>query len=442
MEKAEKDRIIVFARNGFEQFYALNYCFLENEDYKPGKRMYRNMTSLNKMMAAYIDSKEDYIIKKDLVNSRWGGPSSYVQHERIITNFGLSDTSWADRDRSVLLLSEKGKAIRDKYIQFLSEHPGIDLFDYSELPDFAKEFFVDEIRNTTSQNMTLWKNVLLTALYLFTVLKRIPRYSSSPSVVPKSEEDAFIKCCNYQKDGNLMDVTYFSQPAHMLRNLDILDSDYNMTETGYRLLSELNIFKEIEVSIGDYEKIFPEEIESVEEILEAKVKLVKVDAPDRKKRSVKVSKTSKATSYVEVDFEAETKQNKKTGDLGERLVLEYEKAKLAAAKVDDIEDKVILTSLSKDYGNTCAFDILSFDPKTGSEIYIEVKTTTSSAETPFYISEAERSFSQNHSSQYRLYRVYDAIKTKTPKFYETEGYVGDNFTLKAVNYSASRELEK
>ena len=267
MNKAEKRKIKVFAREGFRRFYAENHHFLEDEDYLPGKKMYRNMSALNKMMYCYLEAEKlgrDYIIKKEVKMLRgWNGPSTYSQYERSITNFGLSDTSWADRDRSVLLLSEKGKELRKKYKEFSGKNPTIDLLVYSELPEFARRFIIDEIKNTTSANMTLWKNVILSALYLYVVLDYIPRYTSNQSV-PEVERNAFINCCNYQyADGRLKDVSYFTQPAHMLRNLRVLNDEYEMTDIGYKLISELSIFKEMDSSLEDFEDIFEEEVNTV-----------------------------------------------------------------------------------------------------------------------------------------------------------------------------------
>lgn len=124
MDKSEKNKITVFAREGFRRFYAENHRFLEDSDFKPGKKMYRNMCALNKMMDCFLDTTEDYIVKADVKAIKgWNGPSTYAQQERIITNFGLSDTSWTDRDRSVLLLSEKGKMLRKKYKDYSTETP-------------------------------------------------------------------------------------------------------------------------------------------------------------------------------------------------------------------------------------------------------------------------------------------------------------------------------
>ncbi len=446
MNGAEKKRIEIFAREGFQRFYAENYRFLEEEDYLPGKKMYRNMSALNKMMYCYLEAEKsgrDYIIKSEVKTSRgWNGPSTYSQYERSITNFGLSDTSWADRDRSVLLLSKKGKEIRKKYKEFSIKNPKVDLLTCSELPEFARRFLVGEIKNTTSANMTLWKNVLLSALYLYVVLGYIPRYAKNQEV-SADENRAFIKCCNYQYgDGKLKDVSYFTQPAHMLKNLKILDDNYEMTDMGYRLVRDLSIFKEVDFSLEDFESMFEEKTVEVEEILDSKVGLLKVNAPERKARKAAVDHKVQIAGAKNRDFDESNRKNKKTGDLGEKLVYDYEKSRLEAAGVSNIDQKLFRTSENLKYGNAYPCDILSVDIETGNQIYIEVKTTRYGAETPFYISEDERAFSEIHAAAYRLYRVFDVIRTKEPKFYETKGYVGDNFTLTSDRFMATRDKEE
>ena len=83
-----------------------------------------------------------------------------------------------------------------------------------------------------------------------------------------------------------------------------------------------------------------------------------------------------------------------TGNLGEKLVLDYEKAKLRSLAINDVDEKVFLTSSKKEkYGNAYPCDIISYDPKTGKEVFIEVKTTRSGINTPFFISAEEVKFS-------------------------------------------------
>ena len=440
MNRKEKQQILTFAREAFHKFYDENYIFLSSNAYKPGKKTYRNLLSLNKMMDLYIRTAEDYIVKDDAIRiTGWKGPSSYIQHERIITNFDLSDTSWEDRDRAVLLLNDKGLKLRKKYKKYKDENPQIDLMKLDTLPDFARKYLIDELKNTTSKNMTLWKNTIITALFLYCELGYIKNYSSSSVSPSKKEERALINCCNYTKDDGttLMDLTYIQQPIAMLRNLGLLDGDRKLTTDGYKLLRDMKMFSEVEASIGDFEDVLEQNIEEVEDILESKIVLEKVDAPERRKRKSKV--TLRKSGAKNRNFEKINKENKLTGEIGEKLVLDYEREKLRGLSISDVEEKVFLTSSKKEqYGNAYPCDIISYDPTTGKEIFIEVKTTRSGIDTPFYISAEEVQFSVEHSKNYKLYRVFDALMGGVPKFYETIGKVEDNFLLENERYIASR----
>ena len=56
---------------------------------------------------------------------------------------------------------------------------------------------------------------------------------------------ALIGYCNYTKGSSLMDLTNIQQPIAMLRNINLLDNDRKLTDTGYKLLSEMKIFDEV-----------------------------------------------------------------------------------------------------------------------------------------------------------------------------------------------------
>ena len=140
------------------------------------------------------------------------------------------------------------------------------------------------------------------------------------------------------------------------------------------------------------------------------------------------------------NFDKEAKEHKLTGDLGERLVLEYEREKLRNADIPDVDEKVFLTSSKKEvYGNAYPCDIISYNLETGEELFIEVKTTKGSAEAPFFISAEEVDFSIENSDKYKLYRVFNALSKKGKTFfYETAGSVVDNFSLESDRYIATR----
>ena len=443
MTKTDKKQTLLFAKNAFKKFYSDNYVFLSEREYKPGKRTYRNLLSLNKMMEEFLRvPAQDYVLKTDVMrNKGWNGPSSYVQHERIITNFDLSATLWNDRDRSVLVLNDEGLKLRKKYIDYVAKNPGVNLNTLRELPQFAINYLISVLKNTDSKNMTLWKNTIISSLYLYCELGYMPNASK----LTKKEKQALIDCCNYVEDDGVtpMDPTYLAQPIAMLRNLKLLDSQNELTDSGYKLLKDMRMFTEVESGLADYREVLSEEIKDVEEILESKRMLKQVEAPERKTRkpSKVVTSAKKKSGPKNINFEKANKESKLTGDLGERLVLDFERDRLTKAGVKDVEDKVFLTSeRQKEYGNAYPCDIISYDEKTKTKIFIEVKSTKGNAETPFFISAEEVQFSIENDANYRLYRVFHIFKKSNPEFYETKGSVEKNFSLEYDRYVATRNL--
>src|SRR5262245_52465315 len=70
----------------------------------------------------------------------------------------------------------------------------------------------------------------------------------------------------------------------------------------------------------------------------------------------------------------------------------------------DLADRVRHVAVLE--GDGAGYDVASFAPD-GTPRYIEVKTTTGSAETPFYITSIEVAFAAQHAAQYALYRVFE-----------------------------------
>lgn len=104
------------------------------------------------------------------------------------------------------------------------------------------------------------------------------------------------------------------------------------------------------------------------------------------------------TNYLERE-----QQNTRLGELGEQLVLEYERWQLQKNGKDSLAKQVEWIS-EKDDG--AGFDILSRNLD-GSHKFIEVKTTKLGKETPFYFSKGELLFSQRTADDYHLYRVFN-----------------------------------
>jgi hypothetical protein len=114
------------------------------------------------------------------------------------------------------------------------------------------------------------------------------------------------------------------------------------------------------------------------------------------------------------------KENKRVGDLGELLVLQYEQKKL---KLLGIKKKP--NHISKTQGDGLGYDILSYD-ETGHEIYIEVKTTVSNFDTPFYITHHELERSIQDSAKFVLYRLFEYNEiNNTATYFERKGELTD-----------------
>ncbi len=117
--------------------------------------------------------------------------------------------------------------------------------------------------------------------------------------------------------------------------------------------------------------------------------------------------------------------NRRLGESGEALVLDFEKQRLVAAGRYDLAEEIEWTSKVK--GDGAGYDIRSFDETQDRERFIEVKTTRSGKYQPFLISENEVAFSLEHQDQYSLYRVYKM--RKDPRLFMLHGRLSDHVHL-------------
>ena len=101
-------------------------------------------------------------------------------------------------------------------------------------------------------------------------------------------------------------------------------------------------------------------------------------------------------------------RNRRLGQAGEALVFDSERSRLQEIGRDDLAEKV--RWVARDDGDGYGYDILSFagqgaDPH--EERLLEVKTTTGSSTTPFYITSNELEVSKKHHAVFRVVRLYD-----------------------------------
>ncbi|BDR54402.1 hypothetical protein KIMH_05130 [Bombiscardovia apis] len=127
-----------------------------------------------------------------------------------------------------------------------------------------------------------------------------------------------------------------------------------------------------------------------------------------------VSTTPKKKSKI--DFVQKNIRNIQLGKFGESLEIAFQKRQLLDRGQHELADKVRPISEEND---NAGYDILSFDPETGEELHIEVKTTSGGLDRPFYVSSHE--VIQSHDDHaFMLVRYYDCYSEK-PKRFENRG---------------------
>lgn len=131
------------------------------------------------------------------------------------------------------------------------------------------------------------------------------------------------------------------------------------------------------------------------------------------------------------DYAAVESSNRKLGESGEVAVVELERRRLHRAGKTKLAEAV--EHVSKTRGDGLGYDILSFE-STGQERLIEVKTTKSRAETPFFVSRNELVVSQDQAEVYHLIRVYNF--GPEPRWYQLPGRIDATCELQESTFLA------
>lgn len=156
----------------------------------------------------------------------------------------------------------------------------------------------------------------------------------------------------------------------------------------------------------------------------------KVSAPKLKVAEKKVWQPS--FSAVKRDYLAVESRNRSLGFAGEEFVMAYEFDHLRKMGLNDLADRV--EHVAQTQGDGLGFDVLSFDPYSGKERLIEVKTTSFDESTPFFVTRNEVARSEHDADKYELCRVFDF--RVTPRFFALEGAIKHNCDLDPVSWSA------
>jgi hypothetical protein len=134
---------------------------------------------------------------------------------------------------------------------------------------------------------------------------------------------------------------------------------------------------------------------------------------------------------VGVDYLERQERNRDVGVTGERLVVEHERAWLAAQGCPDLAEQV--AHVPSTLGDGAGYDVSSF-LLDGLPHHIEVKATRGSINAPFFMSANELRHSLDHPGAYSIYRVFDL--GPNPRFYKLTGDMNEILDLTPVSYQA------
>lgn len=197
--------------------------------------------------------------------------------------------------------------------------------------------------------------------------------------------------------GRIENLTVYSNLCELLREEIIKDSE--LLELHKSRLNESHYF-DTSFNILTQDVIYATvwHFKKFGNLIEQKTafsRLIRVNKQINPQRDKVVLKGS-FINYIERE-----KSNKRIGDLGELLVLKFERERLIA-----LGSKKQPEHIAKTKGDGLGYDILSFN-ESDKEIYIEVKTTTGGYDTPFFITQNELEKSIKEGERFYLYRLYN-----------------------------------
>lgn len=131
------------------------------------------------------------------------------------------------------------------------------------------------------------------------------------------------------------------------------------------------------------------------------------------------------------DYLAQEARNRSLGLAGEQFVVTYERWRLQQKCLPGLAEKV--EHVAQTMGDGLGFDVRSFDAY-GNEKWIEVKTTSFTKDTPFYVTHNELQVSRAQADRFHLYRVYEF--RKQPKMFALAGCLDQHCALDPVTFSA------
>jgi uncharacterized protein DUF3883 len=125
-------------------------------------------------------------------------------------------------------------------------------------------------------------------------------------------------------------------------------------------------------------------------------------------------------------------RNRALGQRGEETIYQFERKRLSDAGYSQLSKQV--RWVSKEDGDGAGYDIRSYD-FSGRERFLEIKTTTGTQTTPFYLSRNEHDLSLESPDEFRIVRLYDFARV--PRAFELAPPLCDVVRLRTESYKAS-----
>lgn len=242
------------------------------------------------------------------------------------------------------------------------------------------------------------------------------------------------------ESGNIFSKFYSTDDLKKMSKDETLSQDLNYMIAAYQELKESldDTFDKVNDSIIKGQSLY-----NLTEIIEDKksrsvnkdIKLAEDPIETPLNLELTKSKTTGNTKR-KPDYINNLKRNTKQGLAGEELVIKNQKAILSKdPELNEYVDKI--KHLSVDEGDGAGYDILSFKKDEENKIiehYIEVKSTNSGIETPFFMSSNELEIAKIKGKQYSIYRLYKNHKNDKEFKYYIINDPYNNIQREAIQY--------
>lgn len=233
-------------------------------------------------------------------------------------------------------------------------------------------------------------------------------YKGTGTVLPKGYEL-----------GNIFSKFYSTNDLQKMSTDKALSQDLNYMITAYQELKEslYTTFDKVNAHIVKGQSLYKltEKIEN-KKSKSVNKDMILIENPTQTPTNLEITKPKNlGNTKRKPDYINNLERNTKQGLEGEELVIKNQIDILSKdSELKEYVDQI--KHLSVDEGDGAGYDILSFKKDTKNEIiehYIEVKSTKSGIETPFFMSSNELEVARTKGKQYSIYRLYKKHKNDT-----------------------------